>query len=222
VLQILQAEIGERGPERRTLPSSTVPTSRFCATVGRCQRFEARGDVDAIPRNVVAVHDDVADVDADPQAHAVIAAAFGFALRKIALNVERALQRGRCAREFGEKSIARHLHETAAMRVDLRLRDDVAQMLQPREARRLVVPISRLKPAMSAIMIAASLRRVGCFATSPLDPAALPVCGPPFANGIQRRAAAFLRFACRRCQDRPGDSLAPTGGVKSILRILHG
>ena len=68
----------------------------------------------------------------------VVGAALGFARDEIALDVERALQRGRCARELGEESVARRLHETAAVRVDLRLRDGVAQMLQPREGRRLV------------------------------------------------------------------------------------
>ena len=112
--------------------------SRDADAIGRRERFEPRGDVDAIPGNVVAVHDDVADVDADPQANALIGAALGFARDEIALDVERALQRGSCARELGEESVARRLHETAAVRVDLRLRNGVAQMLKPRKGRRLV------------------------------------------------------------------------------------
>ena len=112
--------------------------SRDADAAGKRKRFQARSDVDAIPRDVVAVHDDVADVDADPQPHAVVGAAFGFASGEIALNVERAAQRVRCAREFDEKSVTRRLHETTTVRVDLRLRDGVAQVLQPREGRRLV------------------------------------------------------------------------------------
>ena len=42
------------------------------------------------PRNVVTVHDDVANVDADPQPNALIGATLGFACGEIALDVERA------------------------------------------------------------------------------------------------------------------------------------
>ncbi len=34
---------------------------------GLADRFEARGEIDAVPENILAVDDDVADIDADPQ-----------------------------------------------------------------------------------------------------------------------------------------------------------
>ena len=69
VLQLLRAEIGERDAE--IVVNLLANGSGDAYAVGRRERFEARGDVDAIPRNVVAVHDDVADVDADPQGSSV-------------------------------------------------------------------------------------------------------------------------------------------------------
>ena len=65
VLHRLLAEIGER--QRQLVPDLLVGGARDADAAGLAQRFEPGGNVDAVAENVVAVDDDVADIDADPE-----------------------------------------------------------------------------------------------------------------------------------------------------------
>ena len=65
VLHRLLAEIGEG--QRQLVPDLLVGRARDADAAGLAQRLQPGGDVDAVAENVVAVDDDVADIDADAE-----------------------------------------------------------------------------------------------------------------------------------------------------------
>src|SRR5512143_342390 len=69
--------------------------------VGRRERFETGGDVHAVPGHVVAIDDDVADIDADAEPKPGFNASLGFQRDHAALNVDAAFQRRGGAGELG-------------------------------------------------------------------------------------------------------------------------
>ena len=139
-------------------------------TVRWRELLETGGNVDPVPvpvpGHVVAVNNDVADVDADTQADSGAVAAPGFARDHVALEIDRAPYGRGCAREFGQEAVASRFDEAAAVLVDL------ACATSSRSCRsRANVTVSsrssmRLKPATSATMIAASLRSVARVTTA--------------------------------------------------------
>ena len=82
---------------------------------GRRERFESRGDVHAVAEDVVvAVDDDVAQIDADAKVDAQIRGGPLVALGERALHADRAAQRGVGARELDEHAVAGRLDEAPA------------------------------------------------------------------------------------------------------------
>jgi hypothetical protein len=107
--------------------------------VGRRERLETGGDVHAVPGNVAAIDDNVADVNADAEAKPGFDTPVGFECDHVALNVDAAFQRCGGAGELGQKAITRGLDQAATMFYDLGLDNLVPQPAQPREGQRLVV-----------------------------------------------------------------------------------
>ena len=70
VLDLLRAEILER--EAQLVEDLIAHDAADADSAGLGQRFEARRDIDAIAEDVVAVDDDVADIDADPKIETLV------------------------------------------------------------------------------------------------------------------------------------------------------
>ena len=69
VLHLVLAEVEEI--EREPIAHLRVDRFGDADPAGRRQRLQTRGDVDAVAHQIVAVDDDVAEIDADAKAHAV-------------------------------------------------------------------------------------------------------------------------------------------------------
>ena len=65
VLHRLLAEVGEG--ERQLVPDLVIRGAGDAQTTRLAERFEARRNVHAVAEDVIAVDDDVADVDPDPK-----------------------------------------------------------------------------------------------------------------------------------------------------------
>jgi hypothetical protein len=85
------------------------------------QPFEPSRNVDAIAINIVAVHDDVAEVDADAERDAMVRWHVHIAVLHRALDLDRALDSSDHAREFDQEAIASCLDDAALVLGDLRV-----------------------------------------------------------------------------------------------------
>src|ERR1035437_9370003 len=83
------------------------------------QRLQARRHIDAVSENVIAVENDVADIDADAEFDALVRRCRGVALCHAALDIDRATDGIDHAHELHEHSIARRFDDSAAMFGDL-------------------------------------------------------------------------------------------------------
>ena len=93
------------------------------------ERLEPRRDIDAVAIDVVAVDDDVAEIDADPQLDC------RFAWRQYArsdsvLNVDSAFDRVDDARELNQRSVADQLDDAAITGSDRGIEEAFAKVLQ--------------------------------------------------------------------------------------------
>ena len=77
------------------------------------ERLEPGGDVDAVAVNVVALDDDVAEVDADAERDALVLGQLALALGDAPLHLDRALHRLDHARELHERAVAHQLDDAA-------------------------------------------------------------------------------------------------------------
>ena len=123
-------------------PRSSTGKSSFAAGLGQHRvrdadaaglghGFEPRGDVDAVAMNVVAVDDDVAEIDPD----APIRCGLGRrVLGHRRLPLDRAAHRVDDAGELDEQSVAGGLDDAAVMPGDRRVDQPGAQRLEPRAA----------------------------------------------------------------------------------------
>src|SRR5271169_4097224 len=91
VLQPLLAEIDELGGDRA--PHMAPGVGRDANAAGRCEPFEARGHIDAVPIDVVRRHDDVAEIDADAELDAAVRRQPGIARANYPLHIQRAAYR---------------------------------------------------------------------------------------------------------------------------------
>ncbi len=133
VLERLLAEIGDREIEfSARLRQHRV---RDADAAGLGHRFEPRGDVDPVAMNVVAVDDDVAEIDPEAELDAGLGA-----LGHRRLPLGRATHRIDDAGELDEQSVAGGLDDAAVMRGDGRVDQFAAQCLQPRQRALLVRP----------------------------------------------------------------------------------
>ena len=83
------------------------------------ESLQACRDVDAVAIDIVAVADDVADIDADAELNAALRRHLGIALGHASLHVDRAAHRIDYAREFQQQAVAGRLDDAAVMFGDL-------------------------------------------------------------------------------------------------------
>ena len=117
-----------------------VDDGRHANAAGFGQRFETGGNVDAVAVNVVALDDDVAEIDADPQND------FRLAQRFVRHKAVRALH-GECAMdgihntgEFRDRAVADQLDHAPVVGGDCRIEDHLPVLLEGRERSLLVDP----------------------------------------------------------------------------------
>ena len=88
---------------------------------GLRQRFEARGDIDAVAEDVVALGDHVAEIDANAKPDALFVGYLGFAVEHAALHLGRTAHRIDDARKLHEQAVAGGFDDAAAVLLDLRV-----------------------------------------------------------------------------------------------------
>src|SRR6266851_9777680 len=92
--------------EIELVPDLVVDGLRNADRAGLGERLESRGDVDAIAEDIIAVDDDVAEVDADPQLEAALGR-YGIVDRtRCLLHLDRAAQRIDDARKIRQQAVA--------------------------------------------------------------------------------------------------------------------
>jgi len=149
-------------------PMSSKPTSRLPCTCSRTaaeahassfgERLQARCYVDAIARNVVAVDDDVAQVDADTELDALVDRLRLIVRVHRSLHANRTTQRSVCATKFEQHSVTGSLDDPTSVfgNPGSKMRSRIARS-RPNAAVS-SCSIWRLKPTTSAMSMAASLR----------------------------------------------------------------
>ena len=102
------------------------------------QPLQPRRHVDAIAIEIVAIDDDVAEIDADAELDVPVLGNPGVALRHAALNFDRAARRIEHAAELDQEAVAHHLEDAPAMLGDGRI-EELAAMLAKRAQRALFI-----------------------------------------------------------------------------------
>jgi hypothetical protein len=95
----------------------------------RCQRLETCGDIDAIAHEIVAIDDDVAEIDADAKAHAIGLGQARIVLVDLELNFGGAADRFDGARELGDDAVPRTSEDAPLMLRDQAV-EDLAMRLE--------------------------------------------------------------------------------------------
>jgi hypothetical protein len=145
VLELRRAEVGDRQVE----PTLDLPVGllRQADRARRGDAFQSRGDVDAVAHQVaVALLDDVADVNADPEHDAAILGHAGVALDHRVLNFDRAAHRVDDAAELDDRTVAGALNDAPAMHGDSRVDKIAAQRPEPRQD---AILVSASEPAIA-------------------------------------------------------------------------
>src|SRR5580700_9916583 len=121
-------------PRSGTLASRSAATSarlrllaRARETAGIRQGFQARRDIDAVAEDVIAVDDDVTEVDPDPEPDPAVLGHRGLAIDHRPLQLGGTADRVDDAREFHQYPVAGRLDDAAGMLADLRI-DELAAM----------------------------------------------------------------------------------------------
>ena len=102
------------------------------------QTLEPRRHVDAVAIEIVAVDDDVAEIDADAELDVPVLGNPGIALRHAALDFDRAARRIQNAAELDQEAVAHHLEDAPAMLGDGGI-EELAAMLAKRAERALFI-----------------------------------------------------------------------------------
>src|ERR1700691_1524085 len=137
VLELGRAEIGHREIEAPLdLPVGVLgKTDR----AGRCDAFEARGDIDAIAHQItVGLLDDVAEMDADAELDAAIFRQAGVALDHAILHLDRAANRADDAARLDENTVPRALEGAPMMHGNGWIDQITPQAPKPRQSAILV------------------------------------------------------------------------------------
>jgi len=113
VLYSLLAEIGES--HRQFVPDLVVCCPRNTYTAGFAKRFQTSRDIDAVAKNIVAINDDVADVDSDSKYNLFFRGNTGVTPDHAALNLDRTTNGIDHAGEFDQHPIAGSFHDAAVM-----------------------------------------------------------------------------------------------------------
>jgi hypothetical protein len=109
--------------ERELVADLVVDASRHADAAGLRRRLDARRDVDAIAEQIGSLHDHVAEVDADPELHALLGREMVVARAQRRLDLGRAAHRVDRARELGEHRVAGRVEHAAAMLHEHRVED---------------------------------------------------------------------------------------------------
>ena len=113
VLHRLFAQVGEG--ERKLVANLLVGTARDAQTARLAQGLEPRRDVYAVAEYVVAIDDDVADIDADAENDPPIPWHCLVSADHAALDADGAADRVDYAGELDQHPVARCLHDAAVM-----------------------------------------------------------------------------------------------------------
>ena len=106
------------------------------------QRLHAVGDVDAVAVDVVALDDDVAEIDADAEIEPLLGRHGGVALRLLLLHLDGAAHGVDDAGELDQQAVAHGLDQPPVMGGDLRL-EDLLQVGLEAGARALLVDLAQ-------------------------------------------------------------------------------
>ena len=117
-----------------------IDDGRNADAAGLGQRFETGGDIDAVAVNVVALDDDVAEIDADPQNDFRLAQRFVRHKAVRALHGERAMDGIDDAAEFHDRAVADQLDDAPVMGGDRGIEYHLAVLLERGERALLVDP----------------------------------------------------------------------------------
>src|SRR5207237_10632560 len=117
VLDLLRTEVLER--EAQLIQYLVADNSARADSPRFCHRLQPRGDIDAVAMNVVAINDDVADVDANTKVKTLMGRSSCITLGHATLHVDRTAHRIDNAREFQQQTITGCLDYPAAILVDL-------------------------------------------------------------------------------------------------------
>src|ERR1051325_1002019 len=109
-------------------------------TAGFGDAFEPSRDIYTVTENVLALHDDVADVDANPKLHTPILRKLGVVVSGGALYGDSATNRVNYARELHQHAIAGGLDDSSAVFGDGGVDQFAAECLEARECAFLVEP----------------------------------------------------------------------------------
>ena len=123
ILQALLAAIDEVGRHLALHLPPGVLRKRDASR--RSDAFDARRDVDAIAKNIVAFDDDVADIDADAELDRIGFRSAGIVLANVFLDLYRTGNRVDGAAELYQHAVAHELDDPARMGGDIRI-DKVA------------------------------------------------------------------------------------------------
>src|SRR5258705_12371943 len=111
VLQPLLAQIGELDLD---LASNLIVRRRRDADTSRLSNaLKPRGDVDTVPENVIALDQDVTEIDPDPEQHTPVLRDAFISLSHHSLHGHRALDRIDHRRKLEQHAVPRGLDETA-------------------------------------------------------------------------------------------------------------
>ena len=105
---------------------------------GPAKPLEPRRHVDAVAIEIVAIDDDVAEIDADAELDVPVFGNPGIALRHAALDFDGTARRIEDAAELDQKAVAHHLEDAPAMLGDGGI-EELAAMLPKRAERSLFV-----------------------------------------------------------------------------------
>src|SRR5262249_26514536 len=106
------------------------------------ESLQAGRDINGVAEQVVALNDDVADMDADPKSHRLISRSIGVLLGYRVLNFDATLHGINGAGEIGDEAIACRVEDPTAMRGDQAIDDDPvsrqgakgADLIEPHQA----------------------------------------------------------------------------------------
>ena len=131
VLDLLLADVVKANIE--TAMHLLAHRRRHADSAGLGQRFQTRRHVDTVARDVGAVDDDVADVDADAELDALVGRFRLIICVHCPLHVDCAVERRIRAGEFEQHPVAGGLDHPATVFGNLRIDDAFADLAQPRK-----------------------------------------------------------------------------------------
>ena len=131
VLQRARANILEAGLDLAA--DVLVHPRRDANTAGIGQPFQPRRDIDAVAIDVVAVDDDIADIDADAEIDAAAGRNARIPVGHALLPFDRAAHRVDDAGEFDQQTVAGRLDDAAAMLGDLGVAQFAPDCFEPGE-----------------------------------------------------------------------------------------